>query len=264
MPGFTAYVGLFVIDDVKPKETVFISSAAGAVGSDRRAVGETARRARHRQHTLERERQDSRDETAFRRRDRRRTRQRAPSNCAARPRAGSTFISTTSAANNSKPRSRVLKDHGRVSVCGMIADYCDTVPGPRNIRDRAEALEAARLHRLGPYGAQRGIRPRGRAGGGAGKITGLETFVDGLDARRRRSCRCSRPGRTSANSSCDLCACARPSADRAAARNLRAGALVDAGAGKAFGPLRCDRTVRRRAPELASRIRQTAGCSAIR
>jgi NADPH-dependent curcumin reductase CurA len=76
----------------------------------------------------------------------------------------------------------VLKDHGRVSVCGMIAGYCEPVPGPRNmalivqkrlrlqgfiVSDHMER-NADFVHDIAPAVA-------------AGKITALETFVDGLD-----------------------------------------------------------------------------------
>jgi NADPH-dependent curcumin reductase CurA len=76
----------------------------------------------------------------------------------------------------------VRKDFGRVSLCGMISNYCESVPGPRNmtaiVRKRLKlqgfivsdhmSRNAEFLHEVAPAV-------------GAGKITGLETFVDGLE-----------------------------------------------------------------------------------
>jgi NADPH-dependent curcumin reductase CurA len=182
MPGFTAYVGLFVIDDVKAKETVFISSAAGAVGT---IAGQLAKLRGARVIGSTRSKENAkilRDKLRF---DdvivvdsgnvAKQLRNAAPS--------GIDFYFDNVGGEQLEAALAVLKDHGRVSVCGMIANYCEPLPGPRNIiavvqkRLRLQgfivsdhmARNAEFVHEVAPAVV-------------AGKITGLETFVDGLDA----------------------------------------------------------------------------------
>jgi NADPH-dependent curcumin reductase CurA len=181
MPGFTAYVGLFVIDDIKPKETVFISSAAGAVGS---IAGQLAklRGARVIGSTRSKESaQILRDRLHFDDvivvdpgRIAKQLRSAAPT--------GIDFYFDNVGGEQLEAALSVLKDHGRVSLCGMIAGYCEPVPGPHNMavivqkRLRLQgfivsdhmARNADFVHEVAPAVI-------------AGKITGLETFVDGLE-----------------------------------------------------------------------------------
>jgi NADPH-dependent curcumin reductase CurA len=181
MPAFTAYVGLFVIDDVKAKETVFISSAAGAVGS---IAGQLAklRGARVIGSTRSRESaQVLRDKLHFDDvividpgRVAKQLHSAAPN--------GIDFYFDNVGGEQLEAALYSLKDHGRVSVCGMIANYCEPVPGPQNmtliVQKRLKlqgfivsdhmARNADFLHEVAPAIA-------------AGKITGLETFVDGLE-----------------------------------------------------------------------------------
>ncbi len=181
MPGFTAYVGLFVIDDVKAGETVFISSAAGAVGSiagqlaklrGARVIGST--RSKDSAKVL-------RDELHF---DdvivvepgqiAKQLRNAAPT--------GIDFYFDNVGGEQLEAAFATLKDHGRVSACGMIAGYCDPVPGPRNmaaiVQKRLKvqgfivsdhmARNAEFVHAVAPAVA-------------SGKISGRETFVNGLE-----------------------------------------------------------------------------------
>jgi NADPH-dependent curcumin reductase CurA len=181
MPGFTAYVGLFVIDDVKAKETVFISSAAGAVGT---IAGQLAKLRGARVIGSTRSKESAKilhDQLHF---DdvividpghvTKQLREAAPT--------GIDFYFDNVGGEQLEAALAVLKDHGRVSVCGMIANYNERLPGPRNIvavvqkRLKVQgfivsdhmARNAEFLHEVAPAVV-------------AGKITGLETFVDGLD-----------------------------------------------------------------------------------
>jgi NADPH-dependent curcumin reductase CurA len=181
MPGFTAYVGLFVIDDVKAKETVFISSAAGAVGS---IAGQLAKLRGARVIGSTRSKESAKklqDELHF---DdvivvdpghvAKQLRDAAPT--------GIDFYFDNVGGEQLEAALAVLKDHGRVSMCGMIANYCEPIPGPRNIvtvvqkRLRLQgfivsdhmARNAEFVNEVAPAVV-------------AGKITGMETFVDGLE-----------------------------------------------------------------------------------
>jgi NADPH-dependent curcumin reductase CurA len=181
MPGFTAYVGLFVLDEIKPKETVFISSAAGAVGSiagqlaklrGARVIGST--RSRESAHIL-REKLHFDDVIVV-----------EPGHIArqlhdAAP-TGIDFYLDNVGGEQLEAALDVLKDHGRVSVCGMIANYNEPVPGPTNmvsiVKKRLKlqgfivsdhmARNADFVHEIAPAVA-------------SGKITGWETIVDGLE-----------------------------------------------------------------------------------
>jgi NADPH-dependent curcumin reductase CurA len=182
MPGFTAYVGLFVIDDVKAKETVFISSAAGAVGSvagqlaklrGARVIGSTRSKdsAKTLRNTLHFDDVIVIDPGHVAKQ----LRNAAPT--------GIDFYFDNVGGEQLEAALSVLKDFGRISVCGMIANYCEPLPGPRNIvavvQKRLKlqgfivsdhmARNADFVHDVGPAVA-------------AGKVVGLETFVDGLDA----------------------------------------------------------------------------------
>ncbi len=181
MPGFTAYVGLFVIDEVKAKETVFISSAAGAVGS---VAGQLAKLRGARVIGSTRSKESAlilRDKLHFddvivieAGRFAKQLRDAAPT--------GIDFYFDNVGGEQLEAALETLKDFGRVSVCGMIAGYCEPVPGPRNmsaiVQKRLKlqgfivsdhmARNAEFVHEVAPLVA-------------SGKLTGFETFVDGLE-----------------------------------------------------------------------------------
>jgi NADPH-dependent curcumin reductase CurA len=181
MPGFTAYVGLFTIGDLKAGETVFISSAAGAVGtiagqlahvhgacvigSTRSAESATVLREKlHFDDTIVVEPGHITDQLR-----------------AAAPRGIDLYFDNVG-GEQLEAALEVLKDFGRVAACGMISGYNDPVPGPSNLakivqkRLRLQGFivsdhmdrNAAFIHEIAPHVA-------------AGKILGLETFVDGLE-----------------------------------------------------------------------------------
>jgi NADPH-dependent curcumin reductase CurA len=181
MPGFTAYVGLFIIDDVKATDTVFISSAAGAVGSTAgqlaklrgaRVIGST----RSKEHA-----EILQDELHF---DdvivvdpghvAKQLRNAAPT--------GIDLYFDNVGGEQLEAALAVLKDHGRVSVCGMIAHYNSPLPGPRNIIAVVQKRLKLQGFIVSDHMARnaefiREIAPAVVAG----KITGKETFVDGLE-----------------------------------------------------------------------------------
>jgi NADPH-dependent curcumin reductase CurA len=182
MPGFTAYVGLFVIDEIKAKETVFISSAAGAVGSiagqlakgrGARVIGST--RSKDSAEVLTRDLHFDDVIVVEPGRIAKQLHSAAPT--------GIDFYFDNVGGEQLEAALGSLKDFGRVSVCGMIAGYCEPVPGPRNmaviVQKRLKlqgfivsdhmARNAEFVHTVAPLVA-------------AGKVTGMETFVDGLEA----------------------------------------------------------------------------------
>jgi NADPH-dependent curcumin reductase CurA len=181
MPGFTAYVGLFTIGELEAGQTVFISSAAGAVGTiagqlarahGARAIGstrskESARLLREKLHF---------DDTIVVEPDRVADQLRA-----AAPHGIDLYFDNVG-GEQLEAALDVLKDFGRVAACGMIAGYNEPVPGPRNLAKIVQKRltlrgfivsdhmdrNAAFVHEIAPHVA-------------AGKIIGLETFVDGLE-----------------------------------------------------------------------------------
>ena len=136
--GFTAYVGLLEIGALQPGETVFVSAAAGAVGS---VVGQIAKSvgctvigsvgSADKAHRLE---EELGFDAAFSYRD-------GPvraSLAAALDRVGSDGVDVyydNVAGEQLECAIRVMRTGGRVVMCGAIATYDATepVPGPRNL-----------------------------------------------------------------------------------------------------------------------------------
>ena len=163
MPGMTAWVGLTEIAPVREGETVFVSAAAGAVGSvagqiakargcrvigsagGPAKVGVRARRARLRRRasttapTTRARRWRERHRRLLRQRRRRRSSRRRSARCAA---AGGSRCAARS--RSTTPPSRR--------------------PGPRNLAARRQARDHARLHRLRPRRRERRV-PRTRSAG---------------------------------------------------------------------------------------------------
>jgi NADPH-dependent curcumin reductase CurA len=181
MPGFTAYVGMFIIDDIKAKETVFVSSAAGAVGSiagqlaklrGARVIGST--RSKESAEVLTRDLHFDDVIVVEPGRISKQLRGAAPT--------GIDFYFDNVGGEQLEAALSALKDFGRASLCGMIANYNESVPGPHNmtaiVRKRLKlqgfivsdhmARNAEFVHEVAPAVA-------------AGKLRGLETFVDGLE-----------------------------------------------------------------------------------
>ncbi len=104
MPGLTAYVGLFDIAGIQDGESVFVSGAAGAVGSLAGSAGQGPRRTCRGQRRLGREGRLPQGRARLRRRLQLQGRL-GPRSCCGRPlRTGSTSTSTTSAASSWRRR----------------------------------------------------------------------------------------------------------------------------------------------------------------
>ncbi len=181
MPGLTAYVGLFVIDDVKAGETVFISSAAGAVGT---VAGQLAKRRGARVIGTTR----SADSAALLR-DRLSFDEviviepgRIVEQLGAAAPAGIDMYFDNVGGEQLEAAIAVLKTFGRISVCGMIASYNQAEPGPRNMM----AIVQKRLRIQGFLVSDHQSRnaeflAEVRPAVAAGEMNAMETFVDGLE-----------------------------------------------------------------------------------
>ena len=181
MPAFTAWIGLFVIDNVGKDDVVLISSAAGAVGS---IAGQLAKRRGARVIGTTRNEESARvlreklhfDETIVTK----------PGEIGKQLRAaapdGISFYFDNVGGELLEAALVSLRDFGRASICGMISSYNDVQPGPRTIgliipkrlklqgfivTDHSENLPQF-LADVGPAVAK-------------GEIVGLESFVDGLE-----------------------------------------------------------------------------------
>jgi NADPH-dependent curcumin reductase CurA len=140
MPGLTAYVGLLTIAHMEPGETVFVSAAAGAVGS---LVGQMARLkgaaavigsaggpaktawlVEELGFDAAIDYQAVRDEGGSLRRA---LREKAP--------AGIDVYFDNVGGEHLEASIGCMRLHGRVAVCGMISQYNATspAPGPRNL-----------------------------------------------------------------------------------------------------------------------------------
>ena len=182
MPGFTAWYGLFELGQPKEGETVFVSGAAGAVGS---AAGQMAKIAGCRvigsagsEEKLAWLRELGFD-GVFNYREQRRAR-RSPSS----RRTASTSTSTTSAATTSRPRSARC---GRMAASSRADRSRATTtssrrPGPRNMfmvvtkRLRIQGyIISDHFDRFGEFCARR------RSGSRDGRLRYRETVIDGIE-----------------------------------------------------------------------------------
>lgn len=180
--GFTAWIGLFRIADLKEGETIFVSAGAGAVGS---AACQMAKMRGCRVLSSA----SSADKLAY-------LRDELMVDYAFSYRDGNPLDHLKEGApegiqvyfdNTGGPQLEAalyaLRDFGRVALCGGIAGYNTPVPGPRNlmlaigkrlrlegfiVSDHAKDLPAFRAE----------VAPLLQAG----KLTYRETVVEGLDA----------------------------------------------------------------------------------
>ncbi|MFN2459598.1 MAG: NADP-dependent oxidoreductase [Candidatus Velthaea sp.] len=181
MPGLTAWVGLFAIGELTAGETVFISSAAGAVGS---TAGQLAKRRGARVIGSSRSAESAAilrerlrfDETLVVEAGNFATQLRA-----AAPDGIDVYFDNVG-GEQLEAALAVLRDFGRVIACGMIANYNEPVPGPRNIalvvpkRLRLQGfIVSDHTRRMPEFIAD--VAPALAAG----ELTGLETTVAGLE-----------------------------------------------------------------------------------
>lgn len=180
--GFTAWVGLFRIANLKNDETIFISAGAGGVGS---AACQFAKM--HGCRVLASA--GSQDKVAF-------LRDELKVDYAFDYRDGEPLEHLKKGApddiqvyfdNTGGPQLEaalhVLSNYGRIAMCGAIACYNTPVPGPRNL-----ALAITKRLRLEGFIVSDHIKERSAFLAEAvpalqsGKLTNRETFVEGLDA----------------------------------------------------------------------------------
>jgi len=131
MPGLTAWVGVFDIAEARPGETMFISAAAGAVGS---VAGQLAKLAGLRvigsagtADKVEWLRKVGYD-AAFNYHDGDVTKQLA----AAAPEGIDCYFDNVG-GDHLRAALAVINPFGRIAECGMIAAYNENVPGPDNL-----------------------------------------------------------------------------------------------------------------------------------
>ncbi len=184
MPALTAYVGLLDIASFKPGETVFVSGAAGAVGSlagqiaklkgAKRVIG-SAGSAEKVKHLTEKLGFD----TAFNYRDGKVTELLV----AAAPDGIDVFFDNVG-GDHLEAALWAFNTYGRVAVCGSISGYNEEKlpPGPRNMH----LIVGKRLTLRGFIILDHGDRFKdmiAEVGGwlASGKLVAEETVVDGLD-----------------------------------------------------------------------------------
>jgi NADPH-dependent curcumin reductase CurA len=184
MPGLTAYVGLLDIAAMKPGDTVFISGAAGAVGSlagqiaklrgAKRVIGSAGSAAKVAHLT-----QELGFDAAFNYKDgpvREQLRAAAPD--------GIDVYFDNVGGEHLEAAIGALSMHGRVALCGAIAQYNDVTPpaAPRNLALAIGKRLTLRGFIIGDHSDQ---MPAFLGEVGAwhaeGKIRFDETIVDGLE-----------------------------------------------------------------------------------
>jgi len=194
MPGLTAWVGLRVIAECKAGDTVFVSSAAGAVGSvaiqlakrtGARTIGTTrsAKSAGVLRDVLGADTVIVPEEGRF-----------ASQLRAAAPDGIDVYFDNVG-GEQLEAAIGVANDFARFALCGMIANYNTPIPGPRNIvqavgkRLKLQGFIVTDHHaRLGEFLAEAGPAV------GSGELKALETFVDGLEQAPAALCSLFAPG----------------------------------------------------------------------
>ena len=180
MPGMSAYVGLLRCGEPKPGDTVFVSGAAGAVGSAACQIAKikgcrviASAGSPDKVAWLH---DAARVDAAFSYRDYKDAaglvtalRERAPD--------GIDVYFDNVGGDHLEAALQSMKDFGRIVLCGSISRYNDATPpaGPAvALRGHAQAPHPARLHRVGSPRRAGGVPPRdGRMGAGQeGRVAG--------------------------------------------------------------------------------------------
>ena len=184
MTGLTAYAGLTRIAEIKPGDVVFVSGAAGAVGS---AVGQIAKalgasRVIGSAGSTEKVRHVVEDlgfDAAFNYKDgpvSRQLREAAPD--------GIDVYVDNVGGEHLEAAIGSLRLGGRIAVCGMISVYNDTeaAPGPRNLARLIQTRGRIQGLLVGDHYDLAGEYAKRAAGWlASGELQSRETFVDGID-----------------------------------------------------------------------------------
>ncbi|HEX4722492.1 MAG TPA: NADP-dependent oxidoreductase [Pseudonocardiaceae bacterium] len=183
MPGLTAYAGLLAVAEFKPGDTVFVSGAAGAVGSvvgqiaklkgAKRVIGSAGSAAKV-AHLVD----DLGFDTAFNYKDGPVVKQLAE----AAPDGIEVYFDNVGGEHLEAALS-VINVHGHIAVCGMISIYNNTEPSPapRNLNQMIKKRITMRGMLVGDHGNLRDDFVR-EVGGwlSDGKLRYDETVVAGL------------------------------------------------------------------------------------
>ncbi|MGS2615262.1 NADP-dependent oxidoreductase [Micromonospora sp. LZ34] len=183
MTGLTAYAGLLEVAGMRPGETVFVSAAAGAVGSlvgqiaklkgASRVVGSAGSAAKVERLTA------LGFDVAFDYHDgpvRRSLKAAAPE--------GIDVYFDNVGGDHLEAAISAMRPHGRAAICGMIAQYNDTEPpaAPRNLALVIGKRLTLRGFLVGDHGALRGQFVREMSGWlRDGSVRYDETVVDGIE-----------------------------------------------------------------------------------
>jgi NADPH-dependent curcumin reductase CurA len=180
VPGFTAWVGLNVIGELKADDVVFVSSAAGAVGA---VAGQLAKFAGATVIGSA-----SAEKVAF-------VKDTLGFDAAFDYRGGSVATKLRDAAPHGislyfdnvggeqlEAAIGALRPFGRAALCGMISGYSDDMAGPRNmlqmVGKRLKLQGFIVIDHFGRYGEfLKAVGPAWREG----KIVAPESIVDGID-----------------------------------------------------------------------------------
>ncbi|MEV4051581.1 NADP-dependent oxidoreductase [Amycolatopsis sp. NPDC049688] len=183
MPGLTAYAGLLESAEFKPGDTVFVSGAAGAVGSlvgqiaklkgAKRVIG-SAGSAEKVRHLLD----DLGFDAAFNYKDGPVVEQLHK----AAPEGIDVYFDNVG-GEHLEAAIDAITVHGRIAICGMISTYNDTepTPAPRNLAQViAKRLTIRGLLVLDHWGLQQQFVSEVAPLVNSGEIKYSETFVDGI------------------------------------------------------------------------------------
>ncbi|MEV0065548.1 NADP-dependent oxidoreductase [Amycolatopsis sp. NPDC050768] len=183
MPGLTAYAGLLVTAEFKPGDTVFVSGAAGAVGSlvgqlaklkgAKRVIG-SAGSAEKVRHLVE----DLGFDAAFNYKDGPVAQQLA----AAAPEGIDVYFDNVG-GEHLEAAIASMNLHGRITVCGMISQYnaTEATPAPRNlVQIIAKRLTIRGMLVLDHWHLQQQFVSEVAPLVASGEIKYSETIVDGI------------------------------------------------------------------------------------
>ncbi|GAB3350992.1 NADP-dependent oxidoreductase [Amycolatopsis echigonensis] len=183
MPGLTAYAGLLVSAEFKPGDTVFVSGAAGAVGSlvgqlarlkgAKRVIG-SAGSAEKVRHLIE----DLGFDAAFNYKDGPVAEQLA----AAAPEGIDVYFDNVG-GEHLEAAIASMNLHGRIAICGMISQYNATepTPAPRNLVQLiAKRITMRGLLVLDHWHLMQEFVAEVAPLVASGEIKYSETFVDGI------------------------------------------------------------------------------------